>query len=139
MRFLPGLLLALLMAEPLAGCGKVPDVADPHDGVREASPSAPASGSPRADPRPGGAAAPEAPGSPADPSSPVGFETQVRPLLQERCSPCHFPGGTMHDRLPFDDEPTVRRLGEALFTRIRDAEGRALLETFLGTPPAGGR
>lgn len=45
----------------------------------------------------------------------------------------------MHDRLPFDSEETVRSLGRALFTRIRDADSRALLEAFLETPPGGER
>jgi hypothetical protein len=141
MRLLPGLALVLTMAAPLARCGKVPDVADPHDGAGGPARSATAPAPPRSDSPADGRAGPAAPGAAdaAAPGSPADFSARARPLLQERCSPCHFPGGSMHDRLPFDDEPTVRRLGEALFTRVRDAEGRALLEAFLASAPAGDR
>lgn len=61
------------------------------------------------------------------------FERDVVPLLRGRCQPCHFPGGSMHAKLPFDDEKTVRRLGEKLFTRIKAEEDRAILRAFFAT------
>lgn len=66
------------------------------------------------------------------------FASRVRPLLRERCSPCHFPGGRVHDELPFDREETVRSLGKALFTRLKDPEARAILEAFLQAPTRDG-
>jgi hypothetical protein len=39
----------------------------------------------------------------------------------------------MHAKLPFDDEKTVRKLGEKLFTRIRAEEDRAILRAFFAT------
>jgi hypothetical protein len=36
----------------------------------------------------------------------------------------------MHERLPFDDEATVRKTGEKLFTRIKDEKQRAVLRRF---------
>jgi len=39
----------------------------------------------------------------------------------------------MHAKLPFDDEKTVRKLGEKLFTRIRDDDDRAMLRAFFAT------
>ena len=115
----PGLLLGtLLAAAATAGCGTTPDLATPGGDHVE----------PPATTRPGTAGAPAA----------GGFDAHVLPLLRERCSPCHFPGGSMHDRLPFDHEGTVRDLGRQLFTRIQDEEGRALLEAFLDAPPSGG-
>ena len=65
------------------------------------------------------------------------FETQVRPILEKRCSPCHFPGGKMYGRLPFDRPGTIRVLGTALFTRIHDPEERATISAFLGVPNDG--
>ena len=65
------------------------------------------------------------------------FETQVRPILERRCNPCHFPGGKMYDRLPFDRPETIRVLGTALFTRIHDEEERAVIRAFLGVPAEG--
>jgi hypothetical protein len=66
------------------------------------------------------------------PSPPrIDFETQIRPMLQEKCSPCHFPGGRMYDRLPFDREETIRTLGMSLYTRLKDPVDVDLLRTFL--------
>ena len=62
---------------------------------------------------------------------PVDFQTQILPLLVKKCSPCHFQGGAMYARLPFDQEATLRRLGTKLFTRIEPEGERALLRLFL--------
>ena len=61
----------------------------------------------------------------------VDFDAQVRPLLASRCTPCHFEGGTMYKRLPFDRPETIRTLGTKLFTRIRDEKGQQLIRDFL--------
>ena len=58
------------------------------------------------------------------------FETQVRPIL-EACQPCHFAGGKMYEELPFDQPATIRKLGESLFTRIKDPEEQAVIRSFL--------
>ena len=59
------------------------------------------------------------------------FESSVRPILQQRCQPCHFAGGKMYERLPFDREATVLKLREKLFTRIKDEKSRAAIRAFL--------
>jgi hypothetical protein len=59
------------------------------------------------------------------------FETDVKPILQQRCVPCHFPGGKMYARLPFDRPETIVKLGEKLFTRIKDEGERAKIRKFL--------
>jgi hypothetical protein len=69
----------------------------------------------------------------------VSFDTQVRPLLEARCRPCHFAGGKMYARLPFDRPQTIRTLGEKLFTRIRDEKERSLLRAFLAQEATGTR
>ncbi|MBV9927604.1 MAG: hypothetical protein JOZ96_21480 [Acidobacteria bacterium] len=61
----------------------------------------------------------------------VDFNTQVRPLLESKCSPCHFTGGTMYARLPFDRPETIEKLGTKLFTRIRDEKEQRLIRDFL--------
>jgi hypothetical protein len=61
---------------------------------------------------------------------PVDFARDVRPILN-RCTPCHFPGGKMYDKLPFDRPETVVRLGTKLFTRIRDEKQREVIRQFL--------
>ncbi len=69
--------------------------------------------------------------APAHAPQRVSFETQVRPVLESRCQPCHFAGGSMYESLPFDRPATIRTLGEKLFTRIRDEREQALLRAFL--------
>ncbi len=62
---------------------------------------------------------------------PVDFSRDVQPILEKRCQPCHFPGGKMHAKLPFDKPDTIHHLGERLFTRIRKDEEQAVIRAFL--------
>ena len=64
---------------------------------------------------------------------PVDFKTQIRPILEQRCQPCHFAGGKMYERLPFDRPETIVKLGTKLFTRIRDEKQRELIRQFLAS------
>ena len=65
----------------------------------------------------------------------AGFETQVKPLLVARCSPCHFEGGKVFEKLPFDRAETIRKLGATrMFTRITEEHDRAILRAFLSEP-----
>ena len=61
----------------------------------------------------------------------IDFDTQVRPVLESRCTPCHFAGGTMYERLPFDRPQTIEKLGTKLFTRIKDEKEQRLIRDFL--------
>lgn len=65
----------------------------------------------------------------------VDFHTQVKPILKSNCMPCHFEGGQMYDRLPFDKPDTIRKLGTRLFTRIKEENDRRLIESFLTQSP----
>lgn len=65
----------------------------------------------------------------------VDFKTQIQPMLEARCQPCHFPGGKMYERLPFDRPETIRVLGDRLFTRIKDEREQELLRTFFTQGP----
>ncbi len=68
------------------------------------------------------------------PKARVDFETQLKPIFQSKCMPCHFSGGQMYDRLPFDKPATIKKLGTRLFTRIKDENDRRLIEDFLTQP-----
>jgi hypothetical protein len=68
---------------------------------------------------------------------PVDFKSQVLPVLVSRCSPCHFPGGSMYSRLPFDQEATIDHLGTKLFTRIKKPEEQAVHIRFLARGEGG--
>ena len=59
------------------------------------------------------------------------FTTEIKPIFQARCQPCHFPGGKVYDRLPFDKPETITRLGTKLFTRIKDEKEQRLIRDFL--------
>lgn len=61
----------------------------------------------------------------------IDFETQLQPIFKSKCMPCHFSGGKMYDRLPFDKPETIRKLGVRLFTRIKEQNDRRLIEDFL--------
>jgi hypothetical protein len=68
----------------------------------------------------------------------VTFEGDIRPMLEQKCTPCHFRGGKMYDRLPFDRPETIVKLGTKLFTRIKDQPQRDLILRFIAaaTKPA---
>ena len=82
---------------------------------------------------------PRSAGAPAHstPARAVYFQTQIKPLLEARCSPCHFAGGRMYEKLPFDQPATIHHLGERLFTRIEAADEQALLRAFLAQSTRG--
>ncbi|HYU40913.1 MAG TPA: hypothetical protein VEQ84_02065 [Vicinamibacteria bacterium] len=61
----------------------------------------------------------------------VDFAQNVRPILESRCRPCHFEGGRMYARLPFDRAETIQTLGDRLFTRIKTEDEQALIRRFL--------
>ncbi len=59
------------------------------------------------------------------------FATEIKPIFHARCQPCHFAGGQVYDRMPFDKPETITRLGTKLFTRIKDEKERHLIREFL--------
>ena len=71
----------------------------------------------------------------SDSKARVDFETQLKPIFRSKCMPCHFNGGKMYDRLPFDNPATIRKLGTRLFTRINEENDRRLIEDFLTQSP----
>ena len=65
------------------------------------------------------------------PAAKIDFTTQIRPIFESSCQPCHFNGGTMYQRLPFDRPQTIKSLGTKLFSRIQDEDKRHLIREFL--------
>lgn len=61
----------------------------------------------------------------------VNFDSQIKPIFEKGCKPCHFTGGTMYEQLPFDRQETIRKLGAKLYTRIKDEKDRKLIGAFL--------
>jgi len=59
------------------------------------------------------------------------FDLEIKPIFQARCQPCHFQGGQVYAKLPFDKPETITRLGTKLFTRIKDEKEQRLIRDFL--------
>lgn len=69
----------------------------------------------------------------------VTFANDVQPILERRCTPCHFTGGVMHAKLPFDRGETIQKLGTKLFTRIKKDDEQRVIRAYLAgaaTAPA---
>ncbi len=80
------------------------------------------------------AATADSPGKPTSgtgSSAKVNFQSQIRPILEAKCQPCHFSGGKVYQRMPFDRPETIKTLGTKLFTRIKDENERRLIRDFL--------
>lgn len=66
----------------------------------------------------------------------INFTSHVMPLLQQKCSPCHFEGGKMHVKMPFDKASTLIRHEAGILKRFSDRE-KMLLQEFIGEYAAG--
>lgn len=64
------------------------------------------------------------------PKDTIDFSTQVQPILIKNCSPCHFPGGKMYERMPFDQDTTIINHQAGILRRIKGAEND-LIKTFV--------
>ena len=117
-------------AESAPASAPAPQIAAP-----EAAPSA---AEPVAPPPPPTEAAPAAAPVSPDASARVDFNSDVKPILEARCQPCHFPGGVMYERRPFDRPETITALGTKLFTRLKDEDERRVISAFLAQQAADG-
>jgi len=61
----------------------------------------------------------------------ISFILQIQPILVNRCSPCHFTGGKMYERMPFDKGETIVNHEVALLRRIKDEKEKALIQKFI--------
>ena len=61
------------------------------------------------------------------------FHSDVLPLLQANCNPCHFPCGKTYKKLPFDDSVTVAKLGKKLNTRLKKKEQQEIINGWTVT------
>jgi len=59
------------------------------------------------------------------------FEKDVLPVLLKNCSPCHFTGGKMYERLPFDKEATILNNADKILKRVEKDEKKAVVKEFI--------
>ena len=59
------------------------------------------------------------------------FEKQVKPIFIKNCSPCHFTGGKMYAKLPFDKDTTILNHHQAILKRIKNEEENATIRSFV--------
>src|SRR6188474_318612 len=67
----------------------------------------------------------------------IDFEKEIKPILIKNCSPCHFPGGKMYGRLPFDKDTTIVNHSASVLKRIKGAEENALIKEFISQNKSG--
>lgn len=60
----------------------------------------------------------------------IHFASQILPILVKNCSPCHFTGGKMYERMPFDKDTTIINHEAGILRRIKGEEND-LLKTFI--------
>ena len=60
----------------------------------------------------------------------IDFVTQVQPILIKNCSPCHFTGGKMYERMPFDKDTTIINHEAGILRRIKGEE-TLIIKTFI--------
>lgn len=55
------------------------------------------------------------------------YRGNILPILQAKCQPCHFEGGKVFAKLPFNDSTVVAKLGKRLNTRLKDSTDQAVI------------
>ena len=60
----------------------------------------------------------------------ISFDKEILPILKTRCSPCHFTGGKMYDKMPFDAPKTITDHAEGILRRFKDEEA-SKIRTYL--------
>lgn len=61
----------------------------------------------------------------------IQFELQVMPIFVRRCSPCHFTGGVMYAKMPFDKSETIISHQAGILKRIKDEKENDLIRQFI--------
>jgi hypothetical protein len=59
------------------------------------------------------------------------FKTQVQPILVKNCSPCHFPGGKLYEKLPFDKGETIVTHEAGVFKRLKKDDEVKLVKQYI--------
>src|SRR2546421_12673329 len=63
------------------------------------------------------------------------FATEIKPIFQVRCQPCHFQGGKVYDKISFDKSRDDHQTWNKV-VRIKDEKEQRLIREFLDQPAA---
>ncbi len=61
----------------------------------------------------------------------INFKTQLQPILQKNCSPCHFTGGKMYEKMPFDKSETILNHEAGISKRFKNENELTILKQFI--------
>jgi hypothetical protein len=61
----------------------------------------------------------------------LSFTKQIQPIFIKNCSPCHFPGGKLYTKLPFDDPHTILSHESGIMKRIKNPEEISTIKEFI--------
>jgi hypothetical protein len=67
----------------------------------------------------------------SDTSNVIIFAKQIQPILVNHCSPCHFTGGKMYEKLPFDNQETIIGHETGILRRIKNEKESTLIKEFV--------
>src|SRR4029078_11194982 len=71
-----------------------------------------------------------------DKAKPVTFTADIAPLLAAKCQPCHFKGGKVFEKLPFDQYKTVAKIAPRLHTRLKRGDEHLVARWIAQGAPA---
>ena len=72
---------------------------------------------------------------PVDTASVLSFENDIMPIFKGKCSPCHFPGGKMYERMPFDKSQTLKTHSEGILRRMKANPDIDKIKKFIESIP----
>ena len=63
----------------------------------------------------------------------ISFTDHIQPILVTRCSPCHFTGGKMYAKMPFDKAATILNpeIKNGILKRIKDEKENERVKRFM--------
>jgi hypothetical protein len=61
----------------------------------------------------------------------VYFQSKVLPILKKNCSPCHFRGGKMYGRMPFDQPATIISHEAGALKRFKVTEELSIVKNYI--------
>jgi hypothetical protein len=63
----------------------------------------------------------------------ISFTEHIQPILVTRCSPCHFTGGKMYAKMPFDRAATILNpeARNGILKRIKDEKENEMIKRFM--------